>query len=109
MTAAPCSRPANNVPRPADIVASNFYVEIDLDLCSGNGACVGQCPTDAITLEAELASLDLGRCIGCGLCVPPCPEDAIRLVQKAEQTVPPRSEEDLYDMIMAGKEAARSD
>ncbi|MCP3994988.1 MAG: 4Fe-4S dicluster domain-containing protein [bacterium] len=95
------------LPRPADIIASNYYVQVDTELCNGTGACAEQCPTDAIALQDDLAHIDLGRCIGCGLCVPPCPEDAIRLVQKAEQTVPPQSEEDLYDTIMAGKEARR--
>ncbi len=95
------------LPRPADIIASNYYIEVDPELCTGTGACVEQCPTDALTVQDDLASVDLGRCIGCGLCVPPCPEDAIHLVMKAEETVPPRTEEDLYDVIMAGKEARR--
>lgn len=95
------------LPRPADIIVSNYYVEVDSRLCVGTGACVEQCPTDALTVEDGLASVDLGRCIGCGLCVPPCPEDAIHLVTKERETVPPRTEEDLYDMIMAGKEARR--
>lgn len=93
------------LPSPADIVASNFFVEVDTELCAGHAVCVGQCPTNAITVEAALASVDLARCIGCGLCVPTCPEQAMRLVKKAEETVPPATEEDLYDAIMAGKDA----
>ena len=92
------------LPRPVDVIASNFIVEVDADLCKGHASCVGQCPTDAITVANELATIDLARCIGCGLCVPPCPEHAMRLVKKAEETVPPQTEEDLYEAIMAGKE-----
>lgn len=93
------------LPNPADIVASNFFVEVDPELCAGHAICVAQCPTDAIVVEAALATIDLARCIGCGLCVPTCPERAMRLVKKAEETVPPRTEEELYDALMAGKEA----
>lgn len=93
------------VPRPADVVASNYYVEVDAELCKAHADCVGQCPTDALALESNLAVVDLGRCIGCGLCVPVCPEHAIRLVKKTDETVPPRTEEDLYDAIMASKQA----
>lgn len=93
------------LPRPADIIASNYYAEVVPDRCTGSGACVDQCPTDAVTIQDGLASVELGRCIGCGLCVPPCPEDAIHLLTKAEETVPPRTEDDLYDAIMAGKQA----
>ncbi len=93
------------LPRPADIVASNYYVKVNTDLCRGHGACVEQCPTDAVTLEDAPAVVDLGRCIGCGLCVPTCPEDAMSLVKKTDETTPPPTEDDLYDAIMAGKSA----
>jgi Na+-translocating ferredoxin:NAD+ oxidoreductase RNF subunit RnfB len=95
------------LPRPADIVASNYFVEIDPDLCEGHAVCVDQCPTDAIEVEDDLASVELARCIGCGLCVPTCPEIAIRLLKKAEETVPPATSDELYDALMAGKEARR--
>jgi formate hydrogenlyase subunit 6/NADH:ubiquinone oxidoreductase subunit I len=57
----------------------------------------------AVKLADNVASIDLGRCIGCGLCVPTCPENAIKLAKKAKEIVPPATEEDLNDAIMALK------
>lgn len=93
------------VPRPADIVASNYFVEVEGEQCTGSGFCVDQCPTDALELRNGSAVVDLGRCIGCGLCVPVCPEDAIKLVKKPVEMVPPATEEALYDTIMAIKQS----
>ncbi len=92
------------LPRPVDIIASNHYVEVDADLCAAHADCIGQCPTDALVLHDEVATVDLGRCIGCGLCVPVCPTDAIRLKKKAEELVPPETEEALFDAILAAKQ-----
>jgi ferredoxin len=52
---------------------------------------------------AELPFTGLARCIGCGLCVPTCPENALSLAKKAQEIVPPVTEEDLYDQILAGE------
>jgi Pyruvate/2-oxoacid:ferredoxin oxidoreductase delta subunit len=91
------------VPKPADVVASNFFAEVDAGLCKGNGICVERCPTDAVTLDSGVSSVDLTRCIGCGVCVPTCPEGAIQLVNKEEEVVPPVTETDLRDAILAPK------
>ncbi len=58
---------------------------------------------DAVQLEDGHASVDLKRCIGCGLCVPTCPERAIGLTYKDNETVPPKTQEDFYDTILADK------
>jgi Fe-S-cluster-containing hydrogenase component 2 len=91
------------VPRPADVVASNYYAQVNADLCTAHGVCVTRCPTDAVTIEDTIASVDLARCIGCGLCVPTCPENAMLLVKKDQETVPPQTEEDRFDAMMANK------
>ncbi len=92
-----------NFPRPADVVVSNYYVQVNADLCKGSGICVQRCPMEAVRIVDAVSSVDLGRCIGCGLCVPTCPENAILLVKKAYEIVPPETEEDLFDMILASK------
>jgi heterodisulfide reductase subunit A-like polyferredoxin len=92
-----------NFPNPADVVASNYYAQTDTALCAGHGTCVKRCPMEAVRMEGTVSSVDLARCIGCGLCVPTCPENAISLAKKAQEMVPPETEEDLFDMILAGK------
>lgn len=92
-----------NFPRPVDVVASNYYAQVDTELCEGCGTCVTRCQMEAVKVEDNLSSIDLARCIGCGLCVPTCPEKAISLVKKDRETVPPETPEDLFDRILAGK------
>lgn len=92
-------------PRPADVVASNYYAQVDPDLCKGSATCVSRCPTEAVKLEENVSSIDLAKCIGCGVCVPTCPNEAISLVKKKYETVPQETEEDLYDRTLAGKNA----
>ncbi len=97
--------PMKSFPRPADIVSSNYYAQVNTELCKGHGTCMKRCPMGAVKLEERLSKIDLARCIGCGLCVPTCPENAIHLVKKAKETVPPATEEDLNDEIMALKKS----
>jgi electron transport complex protein RnfB len=90
-------------PKPAEVVGSNYYAGVNAELCTGIGTCVERCPMDAVSMDNGFASVDLGRCIGCGLCVPTCPEKAIFLVKKEKEMVPPLTEEDLFDTILAQK------
>jgi ferredoxin len=95
-----------NVPKPAAVVASNYYAQVNAAQCTGCGTCVERCPTDAIASAAkgvDATSIDLDRCIGCGLCVPTCPENAMSLVKKPQEVVPPRTIEELYDAELAQK------
>lgn len=89
--------------RPADVVASNYYAQVNTDLCKGCETCVKRCPVEAAKVENNLSSIDLARCIGCGVCVPTCPENAISLMKKDHETVPPETQEDLFDKILADK------
>ena len=63
------------------LINSTYHLSvINLDSCTGCGACVEWCPTDAIILNAEgLAQRDEGACLGCGVCSRFCPEEAISL------------------------------
>ena len=92
-------------PRPAEAVASNYYAEVNTELCKGSGTCVKRCPTEAVKLEDNVSSIDLARCIGCGVCVPTCPHNTILLVKKEQETIPPETAEDLYDQILEGKQS----
>ncbi len=94
---------AKAFPKPADVLGGNYFAEVSSELCTGVGACVERCPIDAVALNDGLAAVDLARCIGCGLCVPACPEQAIYLVKKEEEVVPPLTEEELFDELLAYK------
>ncbi len=81
-------------PKPAELVFSNHYAQVDEALCTGCETCLERCQMDAIFLNDEVhAVVNRDRCIGCGLCVTTCPTEAIVLEQKNEQTyqVPPKT------------------
>jgi len=50
---------------------------VDMELCTGCGACVEACPVEAITLREGKAHVDDDKCVECGVCVDECPTDAI--------------------------------
>ena len=53
-------------------------VKIDEGKCTGCGACVSVCPTEAITVN-EKACIDEEKCVECSACVSECPVGAIIL------------------------------
>jgi iron only hydrogenase large subunit-like protein len=53
------------------------YVEIDETLCNGCVLCMKACPTKAIRVRNNLASIE-GVCIACGECINVCPKGAIK-------------------------------
>ncbi|MFX0165692.1 MAG: 4Fe-4S binding protein [Promethearchaeota archaeon] len=87
------------LPNPADFVTSNYYAEIDPDLCTGCKTCIERCQMDAISPINEISEVNRRRCIGCGNCVYVCPSDAIKLNKKDRHHVPPMTEIDLYNEI----------
>jgi Na+-translocating ferredoxin:NAD+ oxidoreductase subunit B len=96
-------RMAKATQRPADFVATNYYAQVNTDLCSGCGTCVERCQMGAVEVLRDIAEIMRHRCIGCGVCVPTCPSDAIGLVNKEPERVPPVDMEDLYETIMEKK------
>ena len=46
------------------------------DGCIACGACMANCPTDAIS-EGDIYVVDPDKCIDCGACIADCPVDAI--------------------------------
>lgn len=88
---------------PAKFFATNYYAEVDPDLCIGCSVCVDRCNMDAIDIIDEKSEVNKDRCIGCGVCVPTCPQDAISLKKKEEETIPPKNTAATYMAIMDKK------
>ena len=47
------------------------------DDCINCGACVAECPVDAISEGDDKYVIDADTCIDCGACVGTCPVEAI--------------------------------
>ena len=82
-------RTVKTYPRPAELMAAAFSVQLDATACIGCGVCVDRCQMDALCLAGNRVRLDIQRCIGCGLCVSTCSSGALRLVRKPRQKQPP--------------------
>ncbi len=93
------------LPKPLDFWASNFHAEVNPELCDGCGVCAKRCQVGAVSVAAKKqpALVDPNRCIGCGLCVPTCPKKAMSIQKNPTEAIPPKTREDLYDIIMAKK------
>ena len=85
---------------PAQYFGSNYFAQVDEDLCTGCGTCETRCQMDAVDIIDDISNINLDRCIGCGVCVPTCPEDAIELIEKEEKTIPAKSTTETYMNIM---------
>ncbi len=76
------------------LINSTYHLAvIDAEACTGCGACVEWCPTDAIVLDEDgQASRDENACLGCGVCARFCPETAIALKEGLRKVfiLPPR-------------------
>jgi electron transport complex protein RnfB len=88
---------------PAKLMKTNYYIEIDSELCTGCGICVDRCQMDALTLVDDISTVNRKKCLGCGLCVVTCPTDAIQLKNKEKETSPPETTEELNLMILNKK------
>ncbi len=47
------------------------------DDCTTCGACIDECPVEAISEGEEKYSIDPDACTDCGICADTCPVDAI--------------------------------
>ena len=96
------------IPNPLDFWVSNYFAEVDPELCSGCRTCVDRCNVKAIKVRKSIniSKVNLKRCIGCGLCVTTCPEEAITLHKKEKEFIPPKTHEDMYETIITLKKAS---
>ncbi len=62
-------------PEGKKIMHSNNYPAANDEKCIGCGACVSQCPTNAISLSPLM--IDNNKCVGCGKCISVCPNGAV--------------------------------
>ncbi|MDF1591910.1 MAG: 4Fe-4S binding protein [Desulfobacterales bacterium] len=94
-----------SLPRPLDFWVSNYQAAVDAETCKGCGICQAHCQVTAVSVpeKKEPARVNLDRCIGCGVCVAACPTGSITLLKKPTEVRPPKTREDLYDIIMANK------
>ncbi len=60
---------------------------VDRSTCNGCGICLRICPSRAVTMSDEGASINPYLCTGCGACVPECPERAIDFKNSTESQV----------------------
>ena len=96
-----------SLPKPLEFWASNFQAGVNTETCKGCGICQKHCQVQAVSVPEpkKPARVDLNRCIGCGVCVAACPTGSIILVKKPTEVRPPKTREELYDIIMAKKKA----
>ena len=59
------------------IYMAQLHFIVDEDLCYGCGACIGLCPTNALSMKGLLALVEQSQCTYCELCIPSCPVDAL--------------------------------
>jgi uncharacterized protein (DUF362 family)/NAD-dependent dihydropyrimidine dehydrogenase PreA subunit len=52
----------------------------DVELCTGCGACIEQCPVSALSMKGDFPVVDPDICIRCFCCQEICPEKAMALV-----------------------------
>ena len=86
-----------SIPNPAGIVSTNYYANINPDLCTGSGTCNLRCHIEAITLEDDISIINKEYCLGCGNCVNACPNEAIELLKKEKQFISTLTMADYYE------------
>lgn len=94
---------AKKAPNPADLYASNYHAEVNIEKCIGCGVCVTRCQMDARKMENGKAAVIMNRCIGCGNCVTTCKSGASKMVKNEKQLVPFRDKNETFEKIMTQK------
>jgi ferredoxin len=84
---------------PGKFTITNYYAEVDSEMCTGCGTCEEICPMGAISLKKEVSVIKHRKCIGCGNCVAKCPSEAIQLNKREREFTPYPTMDDLFDRI----------
>ncbi len=90
-------------PRPVERFTSNYYAEVDSEVCTGCGTCVKRCQLEARVMVDGKATIILDRCIGCGNCVVTCTSSASKLRKKEKELEPPKDKNDTIMRTMNSK------
>jgi len=70
------------------MASSGYVAELDLNLCNLCGACVDNCPFDALSMHDSTVARSWELCMGCGVCLEKCLIQAIALVRDEKKGVP---------------------
>ncbi len=62
-----------------DVKGASMPVIVDVEKCTGCESCVGECPSEAISITDEKAKIDADACVDCGVCVEACSVEAISM------------------------------
>ena len=91
---------AKKFPRPAEFLQTNFYARIDPEKCVACEECMELCQMEALVSVNSHTEVLRSHCIGCGVCLNVCATEAISLLKKDEETVPPKSSDEMYRKMM---------
>ena len=84
------------------IARSDFYAEVDEDLCTGCEACLDRCAFNAMTMMDGICEVDRAACYGCGLCIDSCEREVLSLVQKGpRELAPPPADDEAWRRVRA--------
>jgi Na+-translocating ferredoxin:NAD+ oxidoreductase subunit B len=70
------------------VARSDFHIVVEMEACSGCGACIDRCQFIALSAAGEIVVVDHNKCVGCGLCVASCATDALHLARRPSGEVP---------------------
>ena len=96
--------PGTGMPQPETLAPVPATIRVEDELCDLCGACVAECPTNALRVEnqgdKQLLVYSPAKCIGCTICEKVCPHQALR----AELLLPPPP---AHETVLAQDELAR--